>query len=119
MSSLSPCQSGGVLPFPGREVNISSERWVLDPGPYSKAHRPWTPALPHALAHTPTVVFAPQAGAWCLYLLALPLPGAQSPMVRLVEGLILETERFSSLLELSHPNSGGSKVTFQAGSLSF
>lgn len=37
----------------------------------------------------------------------------------LVEGLILETERSSRLLELSHPNSRGSKVTFRAGSLRF
>lgn len=109
MSSLGPVTVWRVFSlFPGREVNSSSERQVLDPEPHSKTHK--SASLP--------------AGKCLVLVSACTIPaGSTQPLAAgLVEGLILETEGSSQLLKLSHRNSRnsrGSKVTFQAGSLGF
>lgn len=110
---------------------IESQRGrMLDSEPHSKTCRPVSPAPTQTDRHTPPLLFVPvPSPPWSV---VLPTPhghvsGVGVPLLRpgpghaarLVEGLILETEPSSQLLELSRPNSRGSKVTFWAGSLGF
>lgn len=115
MSSLSPVAKGRLPPRSQAEKCIAAQRGrVLDLEPHREAHGLLTPAPPR----TPTACLP--AGRCLAFVSPCTVPAGStwSPVAGLVEGLILETE-CSRLPELSHPNSRGSKVTFQGGSLGF